>query len=41
VDVVSELLQKKTDVTNPSIRGELPLLLAAERKHSKLIQLLL
>jgi ankyrin repeat protein len=38
---VYELLQKKADVNAMSISGEYPLLLAAERKHSKLIQFLL
>lgn len=41
VDVVQELINRKTDVNASSIYGISPLLLAAEKRHSRVIFMLL
>ena len=41
VDVVQELINRKADVNAISINGVSPLLLAAEKRHSRVISMLL
>lgn len=41
VDVVEELISRKADVNAVSINGLSPLLLAAEKRHSRVISVLL